>query len=1556
MATSANPAPGAVAAEQSVGGDPFTTTPANGDSRSHRYSAFDSQLLSSYSTNSPSQAKRALEAHLAETERRLQDASKLGETLVDQRRELTARLKDVERHKDENEIGPELRQKLADLEREYNEVGKDAARAFIPKSRISSNTSVGSTDSPSVLSSDGRYSPSKLNVPTSRKQRNQPSNRVHDIEFATEISTSLLSQVRQLQAALAEKDESHKYLASEKSKLELDAEGFEQRLRAMDESEQRYKDENWNLETQLQDLYAASRESAEKEQRMTTAINAARNEKSAVQRELDELKLSHGKLTEDHVEAQKQHDLEISGLRRDANLSEHERGSLQKKIEELTSQNQELAKAVSYRFRMADSDINKDTASESEDLGKDQTSPEHSPPPSPSKMTPRHGGLESETLKSSLHHAQRMIQNLKGNIHREKTEKMELKRMLQDARDELEQRRGDGMGSNAGKRRKGNTQQEFKKPARPDRLGGAREPTSEIVDDDDWEEQDDEGTPIRAGTMRRIGSNQATALAAMAGETGADTTDAFETANEHEGTATETEAFQTGAESLAGDSSEELTETEETQAAPGVTPSSLISERSATRLSFQSTASTSGDEGDPYDLSTPSQPPRYRFKLSRGGYRKSTSGSRQASTRDSPASVISNQSQTGAGQSLAAELEDLDNSDLASAADGTPSKSSIFSANQSILSREASPEMQYKASPLAGSLDTIAPKPTMVDSGVMTEPWEPEQRTEYVPIVAGATAVGGAGYILAKHLEQANGEEEHLSDPAIADASINKSPESVAAVQADPVHVKQRDATPSTISTTMTQETEPTTPATPSTPERPTTSHKVGDSLPQVIPETPEALPPLPNYVTTSTSPRNEEVTPPAPLTFSTIEAQGYEPIDIPQPRIPSRSPNRVATVASPLEKAQENNDTLKPHSGLLGSMMGWTGRKSAAKSEDVDDEDREPSLQVERGPSPNEPRLAFAERENKSRAPMKELSNNAINGSRDAPQDGFQLIRPLRLKQTDEATQTMVSSEDMDALMRAKAKKSLNFSDVPSSPSKSLASGRGSPKRLSEPLPEKMALRPGSSGSTRKTGLEQPPLPADHKEIIAAASQKGPAGTMGPPNIPASAYRSNSQLRPRTPTGAATAGPFGSRSGTTPRPRINTGRNEAPSPITRRSSVSSFASELDERFNIGRNGILPEGLPPQTDPRMIQAITQTMIGEFLWKYTRKAGRGDMSENRHQRYFWVHPYTRTLYWSEQDPGTAGRAQQKAKSVAIESVHVVTDDNPMPPGLHRKSIVIVTPGRSIKFTAPTSQRHETWFNALSYLLLRTGSERHHRSTNSTNGSEAGNDSDINDTDVAEFNPGSSSQHRSSSRLTRGSRISLASFASRTPSVSTAQRNASPVRPSRDTPTLAQRQSAAAARAAAVSSGSAPEPSPTRTALPTQQRRAVSQTQTQTQGGSVSGRLSSLSGMVRGSFSSRRSQRGVSYAESESGSGVYEGGAGENGHGSVQDSAEDLRRVIQRQEREADRLENVRACCDGKHDVGVLTRDGKRNASVSSRNSHRHSTTRSLSRMSKQTEGE
>ncbi|EHK21426.1 uncharacterized protein TRIVIDRAFT_223038 [Trichoderma virens Gv29-8] len=54
--------------------------------------------------------------------------------------------------------------------------------------------------------------------------------------------------------------------------------------------------------------------------------------------------------------------------------------------------------------------------------------------------------LETETLKASLQHAQRTIQSQRSQLHREKTEKLEFRRIIQDLRNlrnDLEKARND---------------------------------------------------------------------------------------------------------------------------------------------------------------------------------------------------------------------------------------------------------------------------------------------------------------------------------------------------------------------------------------------------------------------------------------------------------------------------------------------------------------------------------------------------------------------------------------------------------------------------------------------------------------------------------------------------------------------------------------------------------------------------------------------------------------------------------------------------------------------------------------------------------------------------------------------------------------------------------------------------------------------------------------------------------------------------------------------------------------------------------------------------------
>ncbi|KAI0300157.1 hypothetical protein B0F90DRAFT_1630116 [Multifurca ochricompacta] len=142
------------------------------------------------------------------------------------------------------------------------------------------------------------------------------------------------------------------------------------------------------------------------------------------------------------------------------------------------------------------------------------------------------------------------------------------------------------------------------------------------------------------------------------------------------------------------------------------------------------------------------------------------------------------------------------------------------------------------------------------------------------------------------------------------------------------------------------------------------------------------------------------------------------------------------------------------------------------------------------------------------------------------------------------------------------------------------------------------------------------------------------------------------------------------------------------------------------------------------TDPAVLHAITQTMIGEFLYKYTRRTiGRGH-GEKRHKRFFWVHPYTRTLYWSDADPGSSNVSESSAKSAYIEGVRSVLDPNPLPPGLHQYSVVVSTPFREMKFTAPTKERHDIWLNALQYLLTRPGTLLPSSTANGPNGAITG----------------------------------------------------------------------------------------------------------------------------------------------------------------------------------------------------------------------------------------
>ncbi|KAF5379179.1 hypothetical protein D9615_005980 [Tricholomella constricta] len=224
-----------------------------------------------------------------------------------------------------------------------------------------------------------------------------------------------------------------------------------------------------------------------------------------------------------------------------------------------------------------------------------------------------------------------------------------------------------------------------------------------------------------------------------------------------------------------------------------------------------------------------------------------------------------------------------------------------------------------------------------------------------------------------------------------------------------------------------------------------------------------------------------------------------------------------------------------------------------------------------------------------------------------------------------------------------------------------------------------------GSSMPPSQAGLRQPPSTSSFRSAANAATyahhSTPPPGTL-----------SSLSVRERERRQFSQTSLISERSVASPRSSMSSDHFHAqalPDPVTPNKTADTT----------------PRAGGTTTDPAIIHAITQTMIGEFLYKYTRRTiGKGH-GQGRHKRFFWVHPYTKTLYWSSADPGSSNVSESSAKSAYIDGVRSVLDPNPMPPGLHQYSVIVSTPQREMKFTAPTKERHDIWLNALQYLLSR-----------------------------------------------------------------------------------------------------------------------------------------------------------------------------------------------------------------------------------------------------------
>ncbi|OBT50941.1 hypothetical protein VE04_09653 [Pseudogymnoascus sp. 24MN13] len=131
----------------------------------------------------------------------------------------------------------------------------------------------------------------------------------------------------------------------------------------------------------------------------------------------------------------------------------------------------------------------------------------------------------------------------------------------------------------------------------------------------------------------------------------------------------------------------------------------------------------------------------------------------------------------------------------------------------------------------------------------------------------------------------------------------------------------------------------------------------------------------------------------------------------------------------------------------------------------------------------------------------------------------------------------------------------------------------------------------------------------------------------------------------------------------------------------------------------------------------VVDAIAQTMVGEWMFKYVRRRKSFGVPESgaldsdasngvRHKRWVWLAPYERAVMWSSKQPTSGSALMGKSgRKLTIQSVLDVKDDNAAPKSvnnLFNRSILILTPARALKFTATSRERHYIWLTALSFL--------------------------------------------------------------------------------------------------------------------------------------------------------------------------------------------------------------------------------------------------------------
>ncbi|CAO3701500.1 unnamed protein product [Rhizopus stolonifer] len=110
---------------------------------------------------------------------------------------------------------------------------------------------------------------------------------------------------------------------------------------------------------------------------------------------------------------------------------------------------------------------------------------------------------------------------------------------------------------------------------------------------------------------------------------------------------------------------------------------------------------------------------------------------------------------------------------------------------------------------------------------------------------------------------------------------------------------------------------------------------------------------------------------------------------------------------------------------------------------------------------------------------------------------------------------------------------------------------------------------------------------------------------------------------------------------------------------------------------------------------KYLPVLSHTMAGERLNKYVRHPVKAKFS-NSHSRYFWLHPFTKTLYWSENKPE---HGESKLKSMPIQSFSIIKSTHQIP------IICIQSFNNQMKIHCSSLESFSKWSQSLECLFMK-----------------------------------------------------------------------------------------------------------------------------------------------------------------------------------------------------------------------------------------------------------